>query len=367
VTRATGDGSARARWCLVTRKFPPGQGGMERQSFEICTRLAQRHAVSLIAAGVVRAGLPMFFARAALRILAGCIRREIALVHVGDGVLAPLALVSRAFGVPTVATVHGLEVVYPSIFAHAWRRPLRSACAHVICVSETTRDAAIAAGVARARTTVIGNGVDASQFAASGMPRESETLLFVGRLVRRKGVAWFIEQVFAPLVARRQGLRLIVVGEGPERARIEEIARACDVASRVRLLGTVDAEEKRRWLGRAGICVLPNIHVDGDLEGFGIVALEAAAAGCPVIAADIEGLRDAVVDGRTGVLVPAGNATAWMDAIERCLADPLAASRGGEGARAFVRERFDWDRIADAYAQLFERVADEAQARAARR
>jgi phosphatidylinositol alpha-1,6-mannosyltransferase len=189
--------------------------------------------------------------------------------------------------------------------------------------------------------------------------RDLDCILFIGRLVRRKGLRWFVADVLPALARRRPGLRLVVLGDGPDRPAIEAAATAAGMADRLVWLGAADDETKQHWLARAGACIMPNIAVPGDMEGFGIVALEAAAMGCPVVAADIEGLRDAVADGVSGSLVKSGDASAWLAAIDALLADALVNRRTGERAQAHVRTHCGWGPIVDAYDRVLSEVARE--------
>jgi phosphatidylinositol alpha-1,6-mannosyltransferase len=93
----------------------------------------------------------------------------------------------------------------------------------------------------------------------------------------------------------------------------------------------------------ADLLVMPNIPVPGDAEGFGLVALEAASAGLPVVASDLEGIPDAVVQNDTGILVPPGNASAWVSTLTNLLGNQSARHRIRERAPDVVRERFSWD------------------------
>lgn len=352
------DGSERtqsaARWWFVTRKYPPAIGGMERLSYEVTTRLSALQP-STIVARRGRSPTPIFIVLSALRLLRACAHREVGLVHLGDPVLAPLALVPRAFGVPVVVTLHGLDVVHASAAYRAWRKLFLRRFDAYICISEATRAAAVAAGLPPERLHVIGIGTDASA-PVDGNVRDEDVLLFVGRLVERKGLAWFVGEVFPTLAATRPSLRLAIVGDGPQRPAIEASARGSGTERRLIWCGR-DEAEKARWLARAALCVVPNVRVPGDMEGFGIVALEAVAAGCPVVAADLEGLRDALSAGRAGTLVPPQDAEAWIRAIGDQLNDPAERRRRAEAARAHVAHHCGWDRVVAAYASLFAAVS----------
>ena len=346
------------RWWLVTRKYPPRIGGMERLSYEMTTRIAARRAsAAVLVMRAPRWAWPLLLAATAGRLLHGCVRRDVALLHVGDPVLAPLAFLARAFGVPTVVTLHGLDVVHAAPAYRLWRRLFLRGFDAYVCISDATRRAALAAGLPAGRLQVIGVGVDAPPPAPGPVARDANRMLFVGRLVQRKGLAWFVREVLPALAATRPDLRLVVLGDGPERRSVSAAARAAGVDDRLLWPEVRDDVQKAEWFARAALCVMPNVAVPGDLEGFGIVALEAAAAGCPLIAADIEGLRDATAGGRAGTLVRSGDARAWIRTIDERLADASLNRRAGDEARDYVRRHCGWDAIADAYERLFATLA----------
>ena len=341
-----------ARWWFITRKYPPAVGGMERLSYELMTRMSLRRPTAEVILRRRAWTLPFFMATAAARLVAGCVRGEVAFVHLSDGVLAPLALIARLFRVPVGVTLHGLDVVYDTLAYRAWRNAFLRGFDLYVCNSEATCAAARGIGLPSARLRVIGIGVDAPS-ASHEAARETDCLLFVGRLVRRKGLAWFVRQVLPALAQVRPRLRLVVLGDGPERDAIVASARDAGVTDRVVWPASRDDATKAHWLGRATLCVMPNVPVRGDMEGFGIVALEAAAAGCPVVAADLEGLREAVAEGRAGTLAPAQDASAWIRAISELLDDPARRDQAAENARRHVARHFQWDSIVDAYEFAF--------------
>jgi glycosyltransferase involved in cell wall biosynthesis len=158
-------------------------------------------------------------------------------------------------------------------------------------------------------------------------------LATLGRLVRRKGVEWFVREVLPALPAH---VHYVVAGDGPERPAILDAAGRAGVAGRVHLLGHVDPLARAQVLGGSDIFVQPNVPVVGDMEGFGLVVVEAAMTGTPVVAARLEGISDAVADGETGVLVAPGDARAWIAALMPLIGDPAGTARSGRrfGRRA---------------------------------
>ena len=139
--------------------------------------------------------------------------------------------------------------------------------------------------------------------------------------------------------------RLHVYGEGPDRPRIERAIATFGVGDRVTLHGSVARPQDA--LTSAGMLVLPSLA-----EGFGLVLIEAMAAGVPVVATDVPGVRDVVRDGETGLLVPAGDAVAVSGALRRVIGEPSLRDRLVSTAGADVRTRFTWDTVLPGYRRL---------------
>lgn len=351
--RSTGE-TRRAIW-FVTRKYPPRIGGMETLSWELTRRIGKRRPTRVIALRQGIFGLPFFLGRSALAVLGNGVLRRISVLHLGDPVLAPLGCLAKSLGIPVCVTVHGLDVTFARPVYRWWLRTFFRDLDAYVCISAAARDAAIARGVPASRTNTIGIGVVPTQ--ATGVPREPDLLLFVGRLVRRKGLEWFVQEVLPLLANRRPEIQLLVIGAGPERGAIQRAAAAAGVEGRIKWLGALPDSDRSLWLRRAAVCILPNVRVHNDIEGYGVVALEAAAAGCPVVAADLEGLRDAIVDGEAGRLIASADREAWSSAIIELLEDPARAAELGERARAWVRAERTWDGVCDRYEAVFDALA----------
>src|SRR6266550_1131703 len=178
-------------------------------------------------------------------------------------------------------------------------------------------------------------------------------VLFVGRLVERKGVAHLIEAM-ARLGHGDEGPRLEIVGAGPERPRLEALARRLGVANRVAFRGKIAPDELQASYARAAVCVLPSVlDARGDTEGLGVVLLEAMNHATPVIASRVGGIPDIVEDGVSGLLVPPGDAAALAAAVRRLRDDPDLARRLGEGGRRRLREQFNWPAIVRRWLDLY--------------
>jgi glycosyltransferase involved in cell wall biosynthesis len=169
---------------------------------------------------------------------------------------------------------------------------------------------------------------------AAAADEEAGYLLFVGRLRIRKGVEVLLDAVRL-LRERGCGPRLLVVGDGEHRARLERAARELGVDSAVRFLGRCDAAEVRRRLAGAAALVVPSLY-----EGMPLVVLEAMEAGIPVVASAVSGIPEVVLDGETGWLVPAENPGALSAALEEVMTDLAAARRRGEAGRRRLESHY---------------------------
>jgi len=188
-------------------------------------------------------------------------------------------------------------------------------------------------------------------------PGATFTVLFVGRLVERKGVVVLVEAI--DRLARERDVRLVIVGDGPERGRLEQRVRELRLGQRVTLRGQVTAEVLQEAYATADAFVLPAI-VDrrGDTEGLGVVLLEAMNHRVPVVASRIGGIPDIVEDGVSGLLLPPGDAEALARAIGRLAHDQALARRLGDAGHHRLRERFSWDAIVARWELVYRSIGD---------
>jgi glycosyltransferase involved in cell wall biosynthesis len=178
--------------------------------------------------------------------------------------------------------------------------------------------------------------------------RRSNEIVFVGRLVEKKGVQHLLE-AFELLDESEQELKLTIVGDGPLRGRINARLSGMRRRRHVTLVGSLPHSGLAAVYREATIAVFPFVVAkDGDQEGFGLVIVEAMGCGCPVIASDLPAVHDNVEGGVTGLLTPPGDPTALADALRLCFSDPPLRSTMARAALDSVR-RFDWPRIADGY------------------
>lgn len=169
-------------------------------------------------------------------------------------------------------------------------------------------------------------------------------ILFVGRLVERKGLAGLVAAV--QRLPAALGARLEIVGEGPERPRLEAQIREAGLADRVVLRGRVSGVQLGEAYAAADALALPSVlDSRSDTEGLGVVLLEAMSYGVPVVGSRVGGIPDIIVDGKTGLLVAPGDPGALADALRRLAEDPPLATRLGAAGQAHVRAHFSWERI----------------------
>jgi len=353
------------RVLFVTRKFPPSVGGMQRLSYHLITQMKRRAEVGAVTWGRSQRLLPFFLPYALGKSI--CIgMRGIDLAHIGDPVLAPIGwLMKKLFGVPIVVTVHGLDITFP-VRPYQWLIPgLLREFDRLVCISRSTRDACVARNIPAGKCAIIPPGVALPPVLPHGTAREwlgqelgqelqdTWVLLTVGRLVPRKGVAWFVASVLPRVLGAGTKVHYLVVGGGPEEERVRVVMGHHDVEGKVHILGQVSNDDLERIYAAADLFIMPNLPTAGDMEGFGLVALEAAAHGLPVLAADLEGIQDAVVPGRTGHLLRPGDADLWTRRVLDLLNHPSHLHELARLARATVEERFTWTHMVDAYEALF--------------
>jgi glycosyltransferase involved in cell wall biosynthesis len=222
-----------------------------------------------------------------------------------------------------------------------------------IAVSESTKADMVRRGLSAERISVIPNGIDVERYTPDPTVRaERPTLLFLGRLKKYKRVDLVIDAVQV-LAQRGVDVDLLIAGEGEEQAALAERVRRLGLQDRVTLLGFLDEPTKLDVLRRAWVHVLTSRK-----EGWGISNIEAAACGTPSVASDSPGLRESVLDGKTGLLVPHGDVGALAGAIERLVTDPALRDLMGREARAYA-ETLSWDAAADAFEGYLTRLVED--------
>ncbi len=332
-------------------------GGMEKQNYALSQELSKKLDTTIISWGKSQKYLPFFLVKAFVQSLYIIPAKKITHVHLGDGLLAPLGLVLKfIYPMRCSTTVHGLDVTYSLPVYQRIIPGLLGRLDKLICVSNATSEECVKRRIPKSKLEVIPNGIYPDEFYANGSRKDLSSILpidainkkviiTVGRLVKRKGVYWFIKNVFPKL---SEDYLYAIVGDGIERERIQRLISDLHLTDRVFLLGKISDSDLKLLYNTADLFVMPNIPVKGDIEGFGIVVIEASSVGLPVIAADIEGLQDAVIQGKTGLLVESKNAQGFVNAILK------SETLKKETVRKETIKRFSWKTIAMQYIKSFD-------------
>jgi phosphatidyl-myo-inositol dimannoside synthase len=370
---------------VITWNFPPRRGGMEQLLGSLCDALSKNHRLFVITAyaddscapetGIFRPSRPglfafFFYALWKGRLLLRC-HRDIRVVFGGSVLVTPLVFIlARLFGRKAVIQSHGLDLLYLRVAYQCLVVRWLRFCDHVIANSGYTASLAKDKGVSEQSITIIPPGVHPQRFvleaSADALKRErglqeKKIVLFVGRLAPRKGVKEFVEKSLVHIVQKMPGVHFLIVGDNPKdslthrddmRSQIERAISACQLEEHVQWLGALSDDELVKVYNLCDVLVLPILKMKDDVEGFGIVALEAAAAAKPVVATSVGGVPDAVEDGKSGIVIDSDDYESMSQSIVTLLKDEKARLSLGEYARNRVRNRFDWDRIVAQYEKL---------------
>ncbi len=280
-------------------------------------------------------------------------------VHAHDWLVAdPAVALAEFFDVPLVSTIHATEAGRHSGWisgrisrqVHASESWLvHESDSLIACSASMAEEVSELFGPGLAQITVIPNGIDSSRwpFATRRDHSGPPELLYFGRLEYEKGVHDLIATL--PRIRRTNpGTILTIAGDGTQQDWLIEVARKHKVLKAVRFIGRADHAQLLELLHRADVAVLPSHY-----EPFGIVALEAAAAGAPLVTTNVGGLGEAVINGQTGVSCPPRDVAALAAAVRTALDDPAAAQQRAIAARERLTSDFDWHTVAVETAKVY--------------
>lgn len=323
-----------------------------------------------------------FLARLLLEIPRRVQRDRIEVVLFSSMVTAAVAVAVghrvRARGAILAATPVGRDVTLPNPLHQRLVPRIFAALDLVLPISRATGAECLARGLPPARMAVVPVGIDLSRFppvldrkearrdllealARDGqppLPEDALLLASVGRHQERKGFHWFVSEVMPRLPADAV---FLLGGEGPMTEAIRQEVQRGGLAHRVRMLGRLSEAMLSTLYRGADLFVMPNIPVPGDMEGFGVVMLEAGLSGLPIVAADLEGIRDVVADGENGRLVPTGDAGGFAHAILDYAGDPAGLAAASARAARYTASRFAWPAVVEQYLSALNRAHDIAR------
>jgi phosphatidyl-myo-inositol dimannoside synthase len=368
------------RLLYVSHSLPPlgdplaNPGGMQRVSAELDEALAAHpeiefHHLVLRLTWRATPWLTLPFLISLLFRIPRLVRREgidaVLFSSMVTASVAPLLRRRRALeGVTLAAIPIGQDVTLPVL---PWQRYLRRVFGSLdllFPISRATAHACTARGVEADRLTVVPCGIDPRRFDEapprsdalrrmeewSGgrlrLPEGAFLICTMGRHVERKGFLWFVREV-APLLP--EDTHVWLGGEGPLTPLIEEEVARLGLEKRVVVIGPVPEELLSSLYRAADLFAMPNIPISDDIEGFGVVLLEAGLAGTPIVAADLEGIRDVITHGVNGVIVPTRDPQAFRRAIEELRRQPSRRAALGERSASYTSEHFSWEGIAERF------------------
>jgi glycosyltransferase involved in cell wall biosynthesis len=357
---------------FIARRFPPSVGGMERFAFDLSNALGRKVDLQKITWGgsnkLLPLVLPFFFLKASFKLLTD---RHIDIIHIQDAVQAPIGwLLHVLFNRPYIVVAHGLDITYQNRFYQMVILPFVRRADRVISISTATKIEADKRGVNTALSDVITLGTHDDygtvkvdrQLLAQQIDRDingKKLLLTTGRLVKRKGVEWFILNVLPEVVKKDKSVLYLIVGDGAERAAIERAIEKTKLNDHIMMLGRVSDEARSTLYQSCDMFIMPNIVVAGDMEGFGIVAHEAATAGLPVVASDLEGIADALTDGKNGILLKSRDADSYTKNVLKLLKDEKSRRSFGKKARTYTLANYSWEKIAVQYVAVYKELVNK--------
>ncbi|MCP4625695.1 MAG: glycosyltransferase family 4 protein [bacterium] len=271
-----------------------------------------------------------------------------------QGLIAVLAKKILRLSVPVVCTLHGGDIfALQGAFLNNIKRFVLLRSDTVIVVSQAMRQAVIALGVPASKIRIIPMGVDLKKsFVPCATARKAKHLLFVGRFVEKKGLVYLLDAL--PLIlAHHPDAHLTIVGHGPLEAALRQQVTSLGLDTNVTFHGAVVNTQLPQLYQAADIVIFPSI-IDsrGDMEGFGLVMVEALGCACAVIATDLPAIHDIIKHKQTGVMIKQKDAQALAQAANELLDNPARCRALGSQGRQHVAERWDWEMTARKYEDI---------------
>lgn len=363
-------------------------GGMENLLEEIYGYLSPQHDVCVIAPGdpakeddpkVIRVpgrSISLFLLRSFFRTFLLAFRMKPHIIISGSLLMSPVSMmVGTLIGARRVTVCHGLDAVFPNPLYQLLLKSTIKGNSTLVANSVNTKKILRQKGYPEHRIKVINPGVSEKylkilQDEKGALPGEEQiewqgkpSILSVGRLTERKGVLPFLRNSFVEILKAAPECVFVVVGDDPVNAlahstgeliKVKSAVEELGLSESVRFYGYLDDRELVRVYGAVQLLVFPLIEVAGDVEGFGMVAIEAAAAGTPTVAMNCGGVSDAIDDGETGILVEPGDYGSFTESVIMLLKEDSKRHRMGEKAREKVERGFTKPVLASKWNELVE-------------
>jgi colanic acid/amylovoran biosynthesis glycosyltransferase len=335
--------------------IPVGLGRLVATNIFLLLRAPKRYLSALqLALRTARPGLKglvyqLFYFQEAVILGAALRRANVSHIHnhFGDSSGTITLLAGRLTGVSYSITVHG-----PHIFFDPTHWALREKVANsafIVCISRYCQSQMMLFSDRSdwTRLKIVHCGVDIARFSCQAVRDTARNLLYAGRLAAEKGLPVLFEGL-RMLSERGYDFQLTLVGDGADRASLEELARKLGIAERLKFTGYVNQEGVREYLQRSDIFILPSFA-----EGVPVSLMEAMASGVPVVATHVGGVAELVEQEKTGLIVPPADSLALCEAVARYLDDPHLRRQVAQRGREMVAKHFNFDMELDKLAGLF--------------
>ena len=384
---------------FISHKYPPSVGGMEKQSYELINGMTKYARVIAIVYDVERESKLKFFWELKSRVAKVLEEHpDLSAIHLNDGLMAAFSLLLRKMtNIRVYITFHGLDLSFPSIIYQKLIIPKFKNYDGFIAVSRHTAILLLDKGFPESKIEVINNGVDISRNTLNDTSlskhdlviedklKNKRILLAVGRPVRRKGFSWFVENVlkdlpkdivlivagsfdskitwlerlmvFLPMVLKKH--ISLFLGFPDDKSRLRFLSNQPLYSDRLILVPRLSDEELKLAYQKADLFIMPNVKISGDMEGFGLVALESIIQGLPVLASNIEGIKDAVSNNNNGFLINSANASDWKSAIIQLLSNRVTLAHITRKHRAYTLNKFSWEIMCKKYANYMKLFSND--------
>ena len=346
---------------FVTRKYPPAKGGMEAYSYNLITHYTGEK--KSIVLGKKQTHLIWFFPYTFFYAFFHAKKYDV--IELGDMLMSAVGWVAkkRNKNIKVVATVHGLDITYSKKIYQKYLKMFSYGFDMYVPNSSYTLEVAESRGygplICVPPATLNENNTifppkDKDKFCKKyEISPDSFVIATTGRLVKRKGVEWFIRNGLANYENKQ--LVYLVVGVGPME---EEIKAAIQETGekRVKMLGKISDEDLLELYTNIDVFLMPNILVENDVEGFGMVATEACAASTLVVAAEIQGIKDAIKNNTNGILYEPGNKDALINILDDVYNNPDKYDSIRNNTRSYVLSKYTGNAVAKSYSEIFENL-----------
>jgi phosphatidylinositol alpha-1,6-mannosyltransferase len=358
---------------FISHSFPPIIGGIENQNFQLTQALSKSEQVKILKNTKGKSWLPIFAPIAFIKAFFLMTRYDVCLL--GSGVLAPLGSALKFFHPKKkfFSITHALDIIYaekegflPQLYAKL-NIPALQKMDKLFMVGNATIEEAVRFGIDKKKCKFIPNGINKEDLVEKHTRKElseifgkstknKKVILRLGRFVPHKGTSWFIDNVMPELpknvlmIAAGGRVSKKTAGDKDDFINSENAIIKNKLQDRVRLIPSIPQSDLKVLLNTVDLVVSPNIKVSGSMEGFGINAIEAGICERIVLASDIEGLVDAIKDGKNGKLVKHGSPKDWIREIKKIikLQDKTLLEKGKKAGK-YVEKNYSWKKIAKEY------------------